>query len=56
MHNKKKTAARWLCIAIALMIISMIGASLVQINLHTEHNASLGTLFQAGYDCDNRIL
>jgi len=30
MYSKKKTAAGWLCIAIALMIISMIGASLVQ--------------------------
>ena len=28
--NSKKKSAVWLCIAIALMIISMIGASLVQ--------------------------
>lgn len=35
MEKVKKTAKRWLCIALILMLVSMIGASLVQTNFGT---------------------
>ena len=54
MDKTKKRAKIWLCIAIALMIISMVGASLVQTNGMTVTIKQLSLETDAGFmmDCD----
>ena len=54
MEKTKKRAKIWLCIAIALMLISMIGASLVQTDFGNVTIKQLSIETDAGFmmDCD----